>query len=147
MWQSAGDRGVATRGNQLCMNYLTQNPLEEKLSDKIIWDRTKRVYFLSLIIPLNEEVVELVGHHKLFHGLDHLSVANLGAASPQLQSCSSGGNWQSCVLLSWGQRPCKASHKTPCPCQDGWSSAVHVIWGGSFIEHPWTLMSAIFFPY
>ena len=47
---------------------------------------------LSLIIPLNEEVVELVGHHKLFHGLDHLSVAILGAASPQLQSCSSGRN-------------------------------------------------------
>ena len=47
---------------------------------------------LSLIIPLKEEVVELVGHHKLFHGLDHLSVAILGAASPQLQSCNSGGN-------------------------------------------------------
>ena len=47
---------------------------------------------LSLIIPLNEEVVELVGHYKLFHDLDHLSVAILGAASSQLQSCSSGGN-------------------------------------------------------
>ena len=47
---------------------------------------------LPLIIPLNEEVVELVGHHKLLHGLDHLPVAILGAASPQHQSCSSGGN-------------------------------------------------------
>ena len=45
---------------------------------------------LPLIIPLNEEVVEFVGHHKLFRGLDHLPVAFLGAASPQLQSCSSG---------------------------------------------------------
>ena len=47
---------------------------------------------LPLIIPLNEEVVEFVGHHKLFHGLDHLPVAILGAASPQFQSYSSGGN-------------------------------------------------------
>ena len=47
---------------------------------------------LLLIIPPNEEVVEFVGHHKLFHGLDHLPVAILGAASLQLQSCSSGGN-------------------------------------------------------
>ena len=102
---------------------------------------------LPLIIPLNEEVVEFVGHHKLFHGLDHLPVAILGAASPQLQSCSSGENWQSCVLLGQGKRPCKASHMTARPCQDGWSRAVHVIWGGSLREHPWTLMSAIFFPY
>ena len=147
MWQTSGDRGVETRGNQLCMKYLTQNPLEEKPSGKIIWDGTKRVYF---IIPYNSSewgVGGVVGHHKLFHGLDHLLVANLGAVSPQLQSCSSGGNWQSCVLLGQGQRPCKASHKTPCPCQDGWSRAVHVNWGGRFKEHPWTLMSAIFFPY
>ena len=61
------------------MKHLTQNPLEEKIS-------------LPLIIPLNEEVVEFVGHHKLFHGLDHLPDAILGAASPQFQSCSSGGN-------------------------------------------------------
>ena len=47
---------------------------------------------LPLIIPPNEQVVEFVGHHKLFHGLDHLPVAILGAASPQFQSCSSGGN-------------------------------------------------------
>ena len=47
---------------------------------------------LPLRIPLNEEVVELVGHHKLFHGLDHPLVTILGAASPQLQSCSSGRN-------------------------------------------------------
>ena len=47
---------------------------------------------LPLIIPLNEDVVELVGHHKLFHGLDYLPVTFLGAVSPQLQSCSSGGN-------------------------------------------------------
>ena len=79
---------------------------------------------LLLIIPLNEEVVELVGHHKLFHGLEYLPVIILGAASPQLQSCSSGGNWQSCVWLGQSQRPCKASHKTLCPCQDGWSGAV-----------------------
>ena len=45
---------------------------------------------LPLIIPPNEQVVEFVGHHKLFRGLDHLPVAILGAASPQLQSCSSG---------------------------------------------------------
>ena len=30
------DWGVGTRGNQLCMNYLNQTPLEEKSSDKII---------------------------------------------------------------------------------------------------------------
>ena len=53
------------------MKHLTQNPLEEKIS-------------LPLIIPLNEEVVELVCHHKLFHGLDHLPVAVLGATSLQL---------------------------------------------------------------
>ena len=47
---------------------------------------------LPLMLPLNEEVVELVGHHKLFNGLDHLPVSFLGAASPQLPSCSSGGN-------------------------------------------------------
>ena len=53
------------------MKHLTQNPLEEKI-------------LLPLIIPLNEEVVEFVGHHKLFHGLDHLPVAVLGATSLQL---------------------------------------------------------------
>ena len=47
---------------------------------------------LPLIIPSNEEVVEFVGHHKLFHGLEYLPVIILEAASPQLQSCSSGGN-------------------------------------------------------
>ena len=36
MWQRAGDWGVGTKGNQLCMKYLTQNLLEEKPSDKII---------------------------------------------------------------------------------------------------------------
>ena len=35
-WQRAGGWGVGTRGNQLCMKYLSQNPLEEKSSDKII---------------------------------------------------------------------------------------------------------------
>ena len=59
---------------------------------------------LSLIIPLNEEVAELVGHHKLFHGLDHRPGIIFRAASPQLQSCSSGGNWQSCVLLGQGHK-------------------------------------------
>ena len=34
--QRAGEWSVATRGNQLCMNYLTKTPLEEKPSDKII---------------------------------------------------------------------------------------------------------------
>ena len=71
MWHRAGDWGVGTRGNQLSMKHLTQNPLEEKIS-------------LPLISPLNEEVVELVCHHKLFHGLDHLPVAVLGATSLQL---------------------------------------------------------------
>ena len=33
---------------------------------------------LLLIIPPNEEVVELVGHHKFFHGLDHLQSLSLG---------------------------------------------------------------------
>ena len=47
MWQRAGDWGVETRGNQVCMNYLTQTPLEEKPSDKIIWDVMKRVYFIT----------------------------------------------------------------------------------------------------
>ena len=74
------------------MKYLTHSPLEEKPSDKIILDGTKRVYFITPIIPLNEEGVELVGHHKLFEGLDHLPIAILGGASPQLQLCSSGGN-------------------------------------------------------
>ena len=36
VWQTAGDWGVGTRGNQLCMTYLTQTNLEEKSSDKII---------------------------------------------------------------------------------------------------------------
>ena len=71
---------------------------------------------LPLIIPLNEEMVELVGHHNHFHGRDYLPVTFFGAASPQLQSWSSGGNWQSCVLLGQGQWPCKANHKTPWPC-------------------------------
>ena len=96
------------------------------------------------IVPLNEEVVELVGHHKLFHGLDYLPVTFFGSASPQLQAYSSGGNWQSCVLLSQGQWPCKANHSTPWPWQDGLSRTVHMIWGGPFREHPWTLMSSIF---
>ena len=123
-------------------------------SPKIPWRRSQAIrssemgwiesISLPLIIPLNEEVEELVGHHKLFHGLDHLPVAILGAASPQLQSCSSEGNWQSCVLLGRGQWPCKANHRTLWPCQDGWSRTVPVIWGGSFREHPWTLMSSIF---
>ena len=74
------------------MKYLSQTPLEEKPSGKFIRDVTRESISLPLIIPLNEEVVEFVGHHKLFHGLDHLPVAILVAASPQLQSCSSGGN-------------------------------------------------------
>ena len=102
---------------------------------------------LPLRIPLNEEVVELVGHHKLFHGLDHPSVAILGAAFPQLQACSSGRNWASCVLLGQGQWPWKASHRTSCPWQDCWSGDVQVNWGGSFREHHWTLISLSFFPY
>jgi len=36
MWQRADDWGVGTRGNQLCMKDFTQNPLEEKSSNKII---------------------------------------------------------------------------------------------------------------
>ena len=81
---------------------------------KLLWRRSPvisssemgwREYIsLPLIIPLNEEVVELVGHHKLFHGLDYLPIAILGAVSPQLQSYSSGGNWQSCVLLGQGHK-------------------------------------------
>ena len=34
--QRAGEWSVARRGNQLCMNYHTKTPLEEKPSDKII---------------------------------------------------------------------------------------------------------------
>ena len=79
---------------------------------------------LPLSIPLNKEVVELVGHHELFPGLDLPPVAILGAASPQLQACSSGGKWESCVLLGQGQWSCKANHRSPWPCQDGWSGAV-----------------------
>ena len=59
----------------------------------------KWVYFITPYNSLNEEVMNLVGHHKLFYGIDYLPVTFLGAASPQLQSYSSGGNWQSCVLL------------------------------------------------
>ena len=77
---------------------------------------------LPLRIPLNEEVVESVDHHEIFHGLDHPPVAILGAAFPQLQSCSSGGNWESCVLLGQGQWPCKASHRAT--ALQGW-----LIWG------------------
>ena len=47
MWQRAGDCSVGTRGNHLCMKYLTQNSLEEKPSDKIILDEMKRVYFIT----------------------------------------------------------------------------------------------------
>ena len=36
IWQRAGDWGVVTKGNQLCVKYLTQTPLEEKPSDKYI---------------------------------------------------------------------------------------------------------------
>ena len=36
MWQRAGDWGVGTKGNQLCMKYLTQTPLEEKASEEFI---------------------------------------------------------------------------------------------------------------
>ena len=147
MWQRAGNWGVGTRGNQVCVNYLSQSPLEEKPSDKIIWDVMKRVYFIPLRIPLNEEVVELVGHHQISHGLDHPPAAILGATSPQFQSCSSGGNWESCVLLGQGQWPCKANNRTPWPSQAGWSGAVQVNWGGSFREHHWTLISLSFFPY
>ena len=39
--------GCGTKGNQLSMKYLTQTPLEEKPSDKIIWDGMKRVYFIT----------------------------------------------------------------------------------------------------
>ena len=39
--------GLGIRRNQLCMNYLTQTPLEEKPSDKNIWDGMKRVYFIT----------------------------------------------------------------------------------------------------
>ena len=39
--------GCGTKGNQLCMKYLTQNSLEEKPSDKIIRDGMKRVYFIT----------------------------------------------------------------------------------------------------
>ena len=50
-------------------------------------------WMLSFLIPLNEEVVVLVGYHKLFHDLDYLPVTFFGSASPQLQAYSSGGNW------------------------------------------------------
>ena len=44
----AGDWGVVTKGNQLCMKYLTQtSPLEEKPSDKYIWEGTKSVYIIT----------------------------------------------------------------------------------------------------
>ena len=92
-------------------------------SPKVPWRRSpvirssemgqRETISLPLMLPLNEEVVELVGHHKLFQGLYHLTVTILRAASPQLQLCSSGGNWQSCVLPGQGLRPCKTSDKTP----------------------------------
>ena len=84
--------GCGAKGNQLSMKYLTQNPLEDIPMIRISEMAQRESTSLSLIIPLNEEVVELVGHHKFFHGLDHLLVAILGSASPQLQSCSFGGN-------------------------------------------------------
>ena len=81
-----------------------QPSLHEVLHPKITWRRSPLIrlsemgwresILLPLLIPLNEEVVEFVGHHNLFHVIDHLPVYILGAASPQLQSCSSGGNWQ-----------------------------------------------------
>ena len=45
-WQRAGGWGVGTRGNQLCMKYLTQNP-SNMPSNTIIWDGMKRVYFIT----------------------------------------------------------------------------------------------------
>ena len=127
------------------------------ISPKLTWRRSpvirssemwwRESISLPLRILLNEEVVELVGQQELFHGLDHPPVTVLGAASPQLQSCSSGGNWQSCVLLGRGQWPCKAKHRTPWPCQDGWSGDIQLIWGGPFRQHPWSLMALSFFPY
>ena len=64
------------------MKYLTQTPLEEKPSDKIIEMGQRETISLPLIIPLNEEVVESVGHHKLFHVLDHLPVTFFGPPLP-----------------------------------------------------------------
>ena len=74
--------GCGTKGNLLCMKYLTQTPLEEKPSDKIIEMGQRETISLPLIIPLNEEVVESVGHHKLFHVLDHLPVTFFGPPLP-----------------------------------------------------------------
>ena len=74
--------GCGTKGNLLCMKYLTQTTLEEKPSDKIIEMGQRETISLPFIIPLNEEVVELVGHHKLIHGLDYLPVTFGGCLSP-----------------------------------------------------------------
>ena len=44
--------------------------------------RRRESISLPLIIPLNEEVVKLVGHHQPFHGLDYLPVTFFEAVSP-----------------------------------------------------------------
>ena len=127
--EKAGGRELVTKvwkQNRISSTWSTSPKLPWRTSPEIRSSEMGWREFISLplIIPLNEEMVELVGHHKLFHGLDHPPGIILGAVSPQFQSCTSGGNWKSCVLLSQGQWPCKANHRTPWPCQDGWSRAV-----------------------
>ena len=39
--------GCGTKGKQLSMKHLTQTPLEEKPSDKLMSDGMKRVYFIT----------------------------------------------------------------------------------------------------
>ena len=76
--------GCGTKGNQLYMKYLTQTPLEEKPSDKFIWDGMKRVYF---IIPYNFSEWAgggVGGSSQTLHDLDYLPVTFFGSASPQL---------------------------------------------------------------
>ena len=57
--------GCGAKGNQLSMKYLTQNPLEDIPMIRISEMAQRESTSLSLIIPLNEEVVELVGRHKI----------------------------------------------------------------------------------
>ena len=64
------------------MKYFTPTPLEEKPSDKFIWDGMKWVCFIT---PYNSSEWGgggVGGSYKLFFGLDYLPVAFFGLPLP-----------------------------------------------------------------
>ena len=98
-WLGVGQKGTSSSWSTSPKLSWRRSPV--KSSSEMGW---RESISLPIIIPLSEEVVELMGYHKLFRGQDYLPVSFFGAASPQLQSCSSGGNWQSCLLLGQGHK-------------------------------------------